>query len=280
MASRSSLLPAALFTLLLASSAARGAIIAYEPFDYLPDGADLLSQNGGSGFSGPWRAGGFNASIHNNFDVEHDNLSFAPLQQLGNAIRTPAVNAISGVTRDLAAPLGQTNSTVYLSFLIEPEGTLHGGAFNGFMGLTLESAGEPEFYVGKPGGGSINSWVMEERGGVNQIGSSTATTIGATALLVVKAEFSTVGNDKFTLYVNPTPGDAAPATGVVKNNSSFGVFDGITIYSTGAMRIDEIRIGETFADVTPIPEPSTFALLATATLGVTLAMRHRKRLAR
>lgn len=257
-------LPLAALLLVALAAPTSAALIAYEPFDYDPVGSDLLGKNGASGFLGPWRAGGFNASISNNYDIEDDAMSFGQLLVTGHTIRTQAVGAIAGLTRDLAAPLGQSDSTVYFSFLIQPEGTLHGGAFNGFMGLVLESAGEPELYVGKPGGGAIDRWVLEDRGGARQHASSVLTAIGGTALLVVKAEFSTLGNDAFTLYVNPTPGAPEPATGVVKNDATFGVVNGLTIYSTGAMRIDELRVGQTFADVTPIPEPGTLGLVLAA----------------
>lgn len=256
---------------------AGAALIAYEPFEYDPVGGDLLGRNGAAGFSGPWRAGGFNASISNNYDIEDDTMSFGQLLVTDRTIRTTAVGSIAGITRDLAAPLGQSASTVYLSFLIQPEGTLHGGAFNGFLGLVLESAGEPELFIGKPGGGAIDRWVLENRGGSLQHASSVPTAIGSTALLVVKAEFSALGNDKFTLYVNPTPGEPEPATGIIKNDSNFGIVDGLTIYSTGAMRIDELRVGQTFFDVTPIPEPSALSLLVASVVVLSCAWLPLKR---
>jgi hypothetical protein len=244
---------------------ARGDLVAYDGFDYGPIGADLLSANGGVGFMGSWRAGGFNASINTNYDLTDDLLSFGPLVRTGNAVRTAAVNSIAGVMRDLTQPLGQGGTTAYVSFLIQPEGVLHAGAFNGFLGLVLESPTEPELFVGKPGAGAIDHWVLEDRGGSGQFASGVETTSTATALLVVKAEFAVAGNDTFTLYVNPTLGDPEPATGVVKSNANVGTVTGLTIYSTGAMRIDEIRLGETFADVTPIvPEPAGIVLWSVA----------------
>jgi hypothetical protein len=81
----------------------------------------------------------------------------------------------------------------------------------------------------------------------------------------VKAEFHSPGNDIFTLYTNPTPGAPEPLTGTVKSGN-FGLTTGLTIYSSGAMRIDELRLGETFADVTPaVPEPSGVVLLVLGT---------------
>ena len=86
---------------------------------------------------------------------------------------------------------------------------------------------------------------------------------------MLKAEFA-AGNDQFTLYINPIPGAPEPGTGVVKNNSDVGTVAGLTIYSTGAFSLDEFRLGETFADVTPIPEPASalFQLMAAFACGV------------
>jgi MYXO-CTERM domain-containing protein len=92
---------------------------------------------------------------------------------------------------------------------------------------------------------------------------------------VVKAEYAVVGNDRFILYVNPTPGAPEPATGLVKNDANFGLVQGLTLYSTGAMRIDELRVGQTFADVTPVPEPAALGLLAVALVAITRLPRRR-----
>jgi hypothetical protein len=164
------------------------------------------------------------------------------------------------LTRDLTAPLGQGDSTVFLSFLVQPVGVLGAGAFNGFFGLALESAGEPELFIGKPGGGAVNRWVIEDRGGSLQHASALGPVVGETTLLVLKAEFAAAGNDRFTLHVNPTPGGPEPATGVVKFDSNLGLVQGLTLYSSGAMALDEIRVGETFADVTPVAVPEPGAL--------------------
>jgi hypothetical protein len=69
--------------------------------------------------------------------------------------------------------------------------------------------------------------------------------------LVLRADFTTTGNDLFTLYVNPTPGADEPTTGTIKNDFNFGIFNDIILYATGAFSIDEIRIGANYADVVP-----------------------------
>jgi hypothetical protein len=240
--------------------AAEAALLAYDGFNYAPAGSDLSGNGGGFGFSTPWRPGGFNASINTNYDVQTGSLSFGGLVTGGNRASTAAVTAIAGLTRDFVTPLGVPGTTRYASFLFRPEGQLNAGAFNGFFGIVLEQPVEPELFVGKPGGGTIDRYVLEDRGGSLQVASSTAPAVGETVFLVLKSQF-TAGNDQFTLYVNPTPGGPEPGAGLVKNNSNVGTVAGLTLYSTGAFSIDEFRLGETFADVTPVvPEPATWLL--------------------
>jgi hypothetical protein len=268
-----------LVVLIVASStflspiAAEAVLLSYDGFNYAPAASDLLGNAGGSGFSSAWRPGGFNASIHTNYDIQSSSLSFGSLLTSGNRVQTSAVAAVAGLTRDFSTPLGTPGTTHYASFLLRPEGTLHGGAFNGFFGVVFERPVEPELFIGKPGGIAIDRYVLEDRGGAVQVASTVAPVVGETVFLVLKAEFA-AGNDQFTLYVNPIPGAPEPSSGVVKNNSDVGTVAGLTMYSTGAFSVDEFRLGETFADVTPIPEPASWSL---AVLGGIFLLRRRPR---
>jgi hypothetical protein len=253
-------------------TAAEAALLAYDGFSYAPAGSDLLGSWAGIGFSTPWRPGGFNASFNTNYDIQTGSLSFGGLVTNDNRASTNAVTAIAGLTRDFVTPLGVPGTTRYASFLLRPEGQLHAGAFNGFFGVVLEQPGEPELFIGKSGGGAIDRYVLENRGGSLQVSSGVPTVVGETVFLVLKAQF-TSGNDQFTLYVNPVPGAPEPATGTVKNNSNVGTVAGLTLYSTGAFSIDEFRLGETFADVTPVPEPACVLLALFATLSLMCARR-------
>jgi hypothetical protein len=261
--------------LCLCAAESRGALIAYEGFGYRNIGVDLLGRTGGAesfGFAGPWAVGGFNASVHTNYDIAEGSLTFGNLLTDGNRARTGPTAAIAGLTRTFSTPVGAAGTTRYFSFLLRPEGTLNAGVFNGFFGVTLETANDPEVYSGKPGGGALANYVIEDRGGGDQHTSPVPVVIGQTALLVVKAEFGTA-TDTFTLYVNPTPGGPEPLTGVVKNSAT-GDGLGFTLYSTGEFSVDELRLGETFADVTPVvPEPGGAVLLLAAAVGLVARRR-------
>jgi PEP-CTERM motif len=241
---------------------APAALLSEEHFSYSATSGSILSQNGGTGWSGPWVAGGFNASIFNNQVVQPASLTFNLLATSGNHTATGANNAITGVLRSFAAAgqVGPSDSvTRYLSFLVRPEGALNAGAFNGFFGLYLDGTND-DLFVGKPGAGALSNYVLEERGGAFQSPSSQLAIVNQTALLVLRADFR-AGVDSFSLYVNPTPG--APEStfaSATENSLDLGAVTGIVLYSTGAHSLDEIRWGETYADVTPIPEPATLSL--------------------
>jgi hypothetical protein len=237
---------------LVASAPARASQVAYEGFSP----SFPIYANGGTGFNGPWTQGGFNVSGSGYTPVE-DSLCVAKLPTSGGSVSGPAFSAINGAVRDLASPLGQDNTTVYLSFLVQPQGTLHAGVFRGFFGLTLNGSLGSELFVGKPGGGADDQYVLEARGGAFQVPSGTSAVVGRTTLLVVRADFRP-GKDVFTLYVNPRLRDPEPSSGAVEADLDLGLVTRVGLYSTGAFAVDEVRIGTTYADVVPVSSNARF----------------------
>ncbi|HEY8428272.1 MAG TPA: hypothetical protein VIL20_07850 [Sandaracinaceae bacterium] len=227
--------------------------LAHEDFAYAP-GAPLLDAAGGRGFVGAWVAGGTNAFVQDNYVISGDSLVFPGLATSGGRVQSPAVGAIAGLTRELEQSLGEDGTTCYVSFLVRPEETVGDGAFGGFFGLVLERPTEPELFVGKGGGSSL--YALENRGGSSIVSTGIEATAGVTHLLVLKIE-SFDGADTITLYVDPVPGEPEPATGIVKNDIDLSGTTALTLYSSGAFSLDEIRVGDTFASVTPVPEPSS-----------------------
>jgi hypothetical protein len=74
-----------------------------------------------------------------------------------------------------------------------------------------------------------------------------------TVLLVVKLEFNFGGPENFRLYVNPTPGNPEPVTPDAVITNDIGSQNGLAMnMGNGAVAsFDEIRLGNTFASVTP-----------------------------
>ena len=274
MASRKLLSAFALGGILFLGSDSHAALLAYESFDYAPINTQLQGRTGGTGFTGSWALGGFNASLSSNFTVQPGSLSYGPLLTDGERASSVPTQSISGITRSLQSPLGTPTAptTRYTSFLVRPEGTLGAGVFNGFFGLVLENPIEPELYIGKPGGGNLNQFVLEQRGGGGQIASGSPLVVGQTSLLVLKTQLGS-GIDTATLYINPPLGGSEPPAGLVITNADFGQVPALSLYSTGAFSMDELRIGHTFADVTPVPEPGAVSLLLASTLALTRRRR-------
>jgi hypothetical protein len=241
----------------------------YEPFDYSVE-RQLIGATGGRGFGLGWSSGGFNARTNLNFRVATNSLVYPGLATAGGRVTTVEQTVIAGLERPLGYLIGVDGTTRYLGFLVRPEGTLHGGAFNGFFGLSLMSAAELlpyrdpggtfgsrlrsprglELFVSKPGGGATNEWVLEDRGGNNQVASGKQIRLGETFLIVVRMDFAVRG-DTFTIHVNPVVGGPEPTNGAAKTDTRMGLVDRVVLYSTGACSIDEIRIGDTFESVTP-----------------------------
>jgi hypothetical protein len=231
-------------TAVLAVQPARANVVAYEGFSpSFPIYAD-----GGTGFDGPWVQGGFNA-FASGYTPKRESLCFGGQQGGAGRVSGAAFQQINGAIRNLAQALGADGTTLYMSFLLRPEGKLGDGIFSGFFGVTLNGSLGNDLFVGKPGGGALGQYVVETRGGLGQVASDAPAKVGRTALMVLKAQFMS-GNDIFTLHVNPRPG-VEPTGGAMKTDLDLGAVSRIGIYSTGEFSVDEIRIGTSYADVVP-----------------------------
>jgi hypothetical protein len=104
-----------------------------------------------------------------------------------------------------------------------------------------------------------------------------------TVFVVLKYTFDSVNGDSASLFINPTPGAPEPTpqithtggTNLTLNNGIRSFFVRNNSVEPDVMLIDELRIGTTWADVTPaIPEPATGALIV---LGGCLSLFWRRR---
>lgn len=228
-------------SLLTWSPLARASPIAYEAFA-IPLASPF---DGGAGFAGPWTgAAGFHGYSWN------DSTLSVPGLRVGDGSLSGEASAIGlgFAARELGAAV-TSQPVVYVSFLVQPRGTLHEGSFDGFFGLVLVGTLRNVF-AGKPGAGALDQYVLETVGGGGQAASGAPAVVGRTALLVVKAQLS-AGNDVFTLYVDPPVKGPEPASGAVKDDLDLGNLSAVGVYSGGAFTIDEIRVGSSYADVVP-----------------------------
>lgn len=118
-------------------------------------------------------------------------------------------------------------------------------------------------------------------------GQAFTTGVGAeTVFVVLKYSFDSVNGDSASLFLNPTPGSAEPAAQLtVTAGAALTLNSGIQSFfvrnnsvEPDALLIDELRIGTSWSDVTPlaVPEPGTLALFGLGLLGLISCQRLRR----
>jgi hypothetical protein len=154
-----------------------------------------------------------------------------------------------GLSQDLQAQ-SEAPTTKYLSFLMR----LDGGIQNGFA--VMIDGSRSDMGAGASASSS-GRYMIETFYNAGTRSSDVKIERDVTSLLVVKADLRD-GRDEFTLFVNPTVGDPEPTEGVLKNDIDVGTVRGIAIGASGQISVDEIRWGDSFADVTPSDMPVVF----------------------
>jgi hypothetical protein len=250
---------------LAVSVAGAHAATVYDGFGY-PPGLDLAGHNGGNGWTGAW----FNQGGAPTLTTAAD-LSFSDLAVTPGAATTPTGNGITTYPRFFPNNLGADSSTLFLSFLLRPE-----AGFGEYGGMNLGG-----FFVGKSGL-PVTTYSLEGGSVGNVAASNVVAQAGTTVFLVMRGQFQ-AGNDIFDLFVNPEPGLALPAAAdATLTNVDLDLFANNFLYinNPGGWTIDEIRLGATFADVSPaaIPVPSSVLLIAGGLMAAGLARGRVRRL--
>lgn len=250
-----------LFTTRILKVAAEESVpIAYEGFDY-PAGKSLTGLDGGVGFTSHWSVnrdpqlyGRLAKEIQP--DIVAASLEYPGLKTTGGACRIHRSDrALVRSERSLFGAFrpGIQGQTLYLAFLMKPEGVLGAGTLNGYFCVGLHGH-LGNIYAGKPGADRPDRYVLEEQGGNGQVAGTVAPVVNETALLVLKVELRE-GPDPVTLFVNPKVGPLEPKDGITKADCDLGIPETLVLYSTGAHIIDELRLGRTFAEVLPPAAP-------------------------
>lgn len=298
--------------------ASNATILAYEPFDYAAGtDPSAAGSNGGSGFAGGWgnRSGN---SVVPGTDAIGDSIGAGSLNYtdaFGNQLVTSGgrlnVSGALGTSnpyREFNFIRGTVGTTTWISFLGQRSGETS----------TVEQALNPyprasnlSFYtadglanaerlaVGSSSGMAVDSWSLIPRGGGgNLVGASPTTSLAVESLLVLRIDHTgnAAGDDAY-MWVNPVLSSvpdiaSASAVRLAADPAHVDPFP----YTFNAVRpfagnfsaaqprpfavadFDELRIGETFGDVTPftaVPEPSVSMLLLSA-LGAVTMRRRRK----
>jgi hypothetical protein len=160
---------------------------------------------------------------------------------------------IVGMCNDNVGTLNSANTTI-------------GGAVLNILGTN--DNGNSMYLLGIKLGGGVNGAVYPPSGKDYLPGNTNTGTFGQTNLVVMRYTFSSAGSDTVALWVNPDSSSfggnepAATADDVAATNSSgftagaasdLGFFQirGGSGGSAGVLQMDNVRIGSTWADVTP-----------------------------
>ncbi|HEY1380718.1 MAG TPA: PEP-CTERM sorting domain-containing protein [Gemmataceae bacterium] len=285
-------LPLALTALVAAATAgsAGAQLIAYDPFNNFAP-----SQLNGTVSSGvPWPASGEDrtwsgaAGIVGGV-VQPGSLTYGPLQTGGNHAQMSWSSGGNFSFRSLGSNRGGATADFWISFLADltqpgqdlvlyhmtnqtlvPQMSI-GAPLSGGVGLALGAG------VTGSGGQTLTvSPALSPNGATHfyaahfQLGSAGNTN---TIALIIDPDFSSLGTG-----MAPTGGSTVTfttATDFALDYFLIGNFGGVS-GAAGAFDLDEIRLGTTWASVSPVPEPSTL-LLAGGGLAVAVCVRRRSK---
>jgi len=241
-------------------------LFAHDGFAYpgSTDGSTLIdgtSQNGGLGWNGPWQlqnGDAVNVDLGNLIGGSHVPAGFDS-RSVSNSMEdygtsrvgrffdtsTNSVLFTQGFV-DANGNIGANGKTIYLSFLQQSSVT------SGFYELEVKRGdlgdGGRVGGVGDDAGDNDVHWRSEYPAG----GSSTFYDLGAgdtgVDFYVVRFDF-TNGTDKITVYRNPTS-TTEPAVPTVTAVNADMSFDAVSVaaYNGPDLKIDEVRLGATWAD--------------------------------
>lgn len=222
----------------------RADLLIHDNFSY-PDGD--LAGSGGSGWTTAWQ--GTNPVV-----VTSPGLNFS--DSVGNTLVTSgsALNTADGgaATTISSREVGDHNGEAWISMLIQPQGN-----FTDFIGVSFYDNGlanaDARFAIEHAGGKNLR--LARRAGGL--VNSATyTTTIGAPVLAVIHLVPDGGGGDpaldRLDVYFNPAL-DFEPGAPHGSLSIDGLQFDRIRVAAQNGRStlVDEIRIGQTFVDVTP-----------------------------
>lgn len=236
-----------------------GVVLAYDGFDYANDAAPVVGLNGGTGWTSGWIDGGLGGG---GFTVSQDDTSMSlssfPFTTVGD--RVLAVGAgTGGNSMRVARPLPSTfdmaqDGVLYASFLVKKINSSTATTNNNMeFGLNSGTGGNGTIRFGAT---STNQFFLNDNTSVPAGQNFGAMTLGDTYFGVLKVQSSAASEDVLSAHIfdsTETVATSEPETwDKTKNFTSIAVLDHVRLWIgvQASGEFDEIRIGNTWADVT------------------------------
>jgi len=267
------------------SAVSAATLLSYEGFGYTGL-ASITGRTGGTGWRSPnnpsWTSGGTSGTVAASglsyTAINPAYTAFAPSGLAGNYsgafqnTRLPAIDAsgvydAAGFKATDGNYLGGSSvtGTLWGSVLVaaNPWGTASGPQMLFNLGSTAGTGTQAS--IRQTAAGSAISVTNVSAGSIGATGSIPTSSLSTTTpnLIVFRYMFNGAGNDTFTVWLNPVSATDTPA--ITATAADF-VFNNLTLRSVnanGGLIFDEIRLGTTFAVVTPYTLPAPLTALAT-----------------
>lgn len=250
--------------------ASQAALIATENFNYA-DG-NIAGRDGGTGW-----------------DYERTDEPGAPAQSASNwnntfgapqVVSSALVTSGNGAHREFGGPTegrdGATNeregafrATGAMFFSVSYTPTT-ANQWGGVSSYDFNVDNPEKIFWGAPGGGNGGNFFGIDEAGVGQTNSTIPVVTGQTYTLIGMLDFD---NDLLGLWIDPDGADTAATADVSRAYTASNWSTALRFASGHTSTWDDIRVGTTFADVMPVPEPSV-SLLGLA--GVALLVTRRR----
>ena len=240
-------------------SAASAGLTAYDGFDYGATGGDLTGKNGGTGWSGAYTDTG-NSTIYN-----ATGLTYTGLPTTGGAVNT---NDGSGTTTiNFRGFTAISSGETWISFLAQRNGAASTSTFAGLSFYNSNGTASADAEVTFANGGAGGTWRILDNGPPLVTGSTAVVPASNTTYLLVariRWGVGAGGKEAVSLFVNPSLG-TLPAVADASLEVDVTDIDKVRIAAANAINytFDEIRIGDSYADVTVPLLPVYFPLAIT-----------------